>query len=217
MIMVSGWVRVEPCIEGLMQKVAEGGVNTESLIVVGLGAAFLVGFAWYATGNSRSERRGIGKGEAQYDDPKGAAASAETAQGLASPRVSGSRADLATDGFPIEWLDSAAVALGWERAHLCTALGVEVPAVERGPLVWRLTHDESTRLLRLIDLVTLVNLMVGRSGRSEEFVAANWLGRWLQFPCPALGGKPPAAYLNSEVGFQQVERLLMQMESGAYA
>lgn len=192
-------------------------MNTDSLIVVGLGTAFLVGLAWYASGNSKSERRDIGKREASDTDPKGTSASADTEQGLARSSVSGSYADLAVEGFPIEWLDCVAGALGWEKTDLCTVLGVGVPAVDQGPLVWRLTHDESVRLLRLIDLVTLVNLMVGRSGRSEEFVAAHWLGKWLQVPFPALGGKSPASYLNSEVGFQQVERLLMQMEFGAYA
>lgn len=192
-------------------------MNTDSLIVVGLGTAFLVGLAWYASGNSKSERRDIGKREASNTYPKGIRASADTDQGLARSLVSVSYVDLAIEGFPIEWLDCVAGALGWEKSHLCAVLGVGVPTVDQGPLVWRLTHDESVRLIRLIDLVTLVNLMVGRSGRSEEFVAAHWLGRWLQVPCLALGGKSPASCLNSEVGFEQVERLLMQMESGAYA
>lgn len=61
-------------------------------------------------------------------------------------------------------------------------------------------------------LVTQVQTMVERSGNPEGFDASAWLNQ----ANPALAGKRPAEYLDTNEGVQIVQRLLAQMESGAY-
>ena len=59
--------------------------------------------------------------------------------------------------------------------------------------------------------------MVERSGDPSGFDAAVWLAQWLESANPALAGKCPADYLDTNEGIGIVRRLLAQMESGAYA
>lgn len=48
------------------------------------------------------------------------------------------------------------------------------------------------------------------------FDAAKWLGKWIERPQPALGGRPPADLLDTPTGLEIVTKLLGAMESGAY-
>lgn len=109
-------------------------------------------------------------------------------------RIWGSR------GFPVEWLTSVSEALGWRSARLAAILAIDLSA-EPSDLTKRLSHEESARLLRLVDLVTQVEEIVIRSGNPEGFSAARWVGHWLEVSCPALGSKRPADYLCSKDGF----------------
>jgi len=43
-----------------------------------------------------------------------------------------------------------------------------------------------------------------------------WLGRWIEQPQPALGGRRPAELLDTPTGAEVVTRLLGSMASGAY-
>lgn len=49
-----------------------------------------------------------------------------------------------------------------------------------------------------------------------DFDSAEWLGRWIEIPQPALGGQKPAELISSPTGLGLVLRLLGAMESGAY-
>jgi putative toxin-antitoxin system antitoxin component (TIGR02293 family) len=51
---------------------------------------------------------------------------------------------------------------------------------------------------------------------AAEFDAAAWLGRWIERPQPALGGRTPAELLSTPTGIEVVTRLLGSLESGAY-
>ena len=51
---------------------------------------------------------------------------------------------------------------------------------------------------------------------AQDFDAARWLGRWIERPQPALGGRKPADLLDTPTGIQVVARLLGSLESGAY-
>jgi putative toxin-antitoxin system antitoxin component (TIGR02293 family) len=51
---------------------------------------------------------------------------------------------------------------------------------------------------------------------ARDFDAAKWLGRWLETPQSALGGRKPAELVDTPTGFQVVARLLGAIESGAY-
>lgn len=51
---------------------------------------------------------------------------------------------------------------------------------------------------------------------AKDFDAAKWLGRWLELPQPALGGRKPAELLDTPTGLEVVRRLLGSIASGAY-
>jgi putative toxin-antitoxin system antitoxin component (TIGR02293 family) len=72
--------------------------------------------------------------------------------------------------------------------------------------------------LGLIKLVGMSQAMVDRSTAPEArgFDAAKWLGRWIEQPQPALGGRKPAELIDTPTGIEVVARLLGALESGAY-
>lgn len=51
---------------------------------------------------------------------------------------------------------------------------------------------------------------------AKNFDAAEWLGKWLQMPQPALGGRKPSELVNTPAGLEAVLRLMGAIESGAY-
>jgi putative toxin-antitoxin system antitoxin component (TIGR02293 family) len=51
---------------------------------------------------------------------------------------------------------------------------------------------------------------------ARHFDAAKWLGRWLESPQPALGGRRPSELLDTPTGLDVVLKLLGALESGAY-
>lgn len=69
----------------------------------------------------------------------------------------------------------------------------------------------------LARLVAVVQRMVNESGDSVGFDAHAWTVDWMTQPVPALGMACPAEYMQTEEGRDIVERLLLQMQSGAYS
>lgn len=51
---------------------------------------------------------------------------------------------------------------------------------------------------------------------AKTFDSAKWLGRWIERPQPALGGRAPADLIDTPTGVEVVARLLGSLESGAY-
>ncbi|MEG2998968.1 MAG: antitoxin Xre/MbcA/ParS toxin-binding domain-containing protein [Comamonas sp.] len=80
-----------------------------------------------------------------------------------------------------------------------------------------LDSAQSERLFQMQRLIGMVQQMVHDYGEPEGFDAGQWLGQWLEQSNPALGGQPPAAYLDTASGVALVESLLHKMISGAYA
>jgi len=54
------------------------------------------------------------------------------------------------------------------------------------------------------------------SALARDFDAAQWLGRWIELPQPALGGRRPADLLDTPTGINVVARVLGAIESGAF-
>ena len=189
----------------------------ESLIGLALGTTFLVGFAIFAHYQRGASCRDSARG------PFGAR------RGQSVPlvmMVSGGQGDSGAGqeqtlrlrrGLPVEWLVSVAEALRWDVGSLSEALAIDCSGEPSQDFLFRLSLEESDRLLRLVGLITLVREMVERSGSPEGFRASHWLGGWLRQSCPAFGGQRPVEYLRSSDGFQLLEQTLMQMESGTYA
>ena len=97
-------------------------------------------------------------------------------------------------------------------------LGLARPTVDRKVrLAKRLNADESERVLGIARLVGQAQSLVKESGGPVKFDAATWVAAWLERPLPALGGKPPAAFMDTADGRTLVADLLAQEQSGAYA
>lgn len=77
--------------------------------------------------------------------------------------------------------------------------------------------SSSERALGLVRLVGQVEQMVEESGNADGFDAPTWLGKWLDRPLPALGGKTPGEFMDTTPGQELVSHLLAQAQSGAYA
>jgi putative toxin-antitoxin system antitoxin component (TIGR02293 family) len=54
------------------------------------------------------------------------------------------------------------------------------------------------------------------AAEAKDFDAAKWLGRWLEIPQPALGGRKPSELLDTPTGLDVVLKVLGAIESGAY-
>jgi putative toxin-antitoxin system antitoxin component (TIGR02293 family) len=72
--------------------------------------------------------------------------------------------------------------------------------------------------LGLVRLLGIAQSIVDDStaDAARSFDAAKWLGRWIERPQPALGGKKPADLLDTPTGLEVVSRTLGAIESGAY-
>lgn len=128
------------------------------------------------------------------------------------------RIELLRTGFPATVVQELADRIGWSREHAFEALRLKRSTVMRKIKdEARLETSESERLLSVMDIIEQVKEMVERSGNPQGFDASRWVGDWLDTPNPALAGKRPAEYLDTNEGVQIVRRLLAQMESGAYA
>jgi putative toxin-antitoxin system antitoxin component (TIGR02293 family) len=81
-----------------------------------------------------------------------------------------------------------------------------------------LTGVANRRALNLLRLLAHARdiLKDSTAPGAARFDAARWLGRWIETPQPALGGRKPAELLDTEVGASMVDRALGAMRSGAY-
>ena len=70
----------------------------------------------------------------------------------------------------------------------------------------------------MVKLLGIARRVVAEStaDAAQDFDAARWLGRWIERPQAALGGRKPADLLDTPTGMQVVARLLGSIESGAY-
>jgi putative toxin-antitoxin system antitoxin component (TIGR02293 family) len=81
-----------------------------------------------------------------------------------------------------------------------------------------LTGVANRRALNLLRLLAHAReiLKDSTSAEAERFDVARWLGRWIETPQPALGGKKPADLLDTETGASMVDRTLGAVRSGVY-
>lgn len=121
-------------------------------------------------------------------------------------------------GIEPEYVNWIAAHMGTSQKNLQDYLQLSSTTLERkkNKLV-NLDIYQSERLAGLKRLIDQVQAMVEDSGDPTDFDAAEWLGRWIEMPLPALGGKKPADYLSTVSGQKLLSNLLNQMQSGAYA
>lgn len=78
----------------------------------------------------------------------------------------------------------------------------------------RLTEND--RAANVARLVGIVQRMVEESGDPAGFDAAHWTATFLERPNHALGGQLPIEFMRTEQGHAVVERLVLNMQCGAY-
>ena len=81
-----------------------------------------------------------------------------------------------------------------------------------------LTGVANRRAMNLLQLLGHTREILEDSTAPEApgFDAAQWLGRWIETPQPALGGRKPADLLDTEAGAAMVDRALGSLRSGSY-
>jgi len=98
-------------------------------------------------------------------------------------------------------------------------LGVPKATAEKKVAAGELLSGSGGRAaLGIARLLGMASAIVSNSTAPEAagFDAAKWLGRWLETPQPALGGRKPMELNDTPTGLQVVARLLGAIESGAY-
>ena len=70
----------------------------------------------------------------------------------------------------------------------------------------------------MVKLLGIAQKIVDNSTAEEAkgVDAAKWLGRWIERPQPALGGRKPADLLDTPTGVEIVARVLGSIESGSF-
>ena len=75
--------------------------------------------------------------------------------------------------------------------------------------------ETQKRTACIAELITWLEEMT-RGGATEDVSPRTLITAWLALPYPALGNRPPDAFLVDDVGRRRVMALLRQMEAGAY-
>ena len=127
-------------------------------------------------------------------------------------------------GEPSVFVKDLADHMAITHARLGAMLGIPRATVARKAAAnERLDGQSGLAALGMAKLIGLAQSLVDDStapGAPEfdvaKFDVAKWLGKWLEVPQPALGGKAPADFLDTPTGVQMVARLLGALQSGAY-
>jgi len=83
---------------------------------------------------------------------------------------------------------------------------------------WLRVKDKNMdRERAIVRLARRVQTIVEESGNPEGFNALRWTEAFLVRPMPALGGRTPNEFMETEDGQALIENLISRMQSGGYA
>ena len=103
--------------------------------------------------------------------------------------------------------------------RLLDILGVEhAAAVEKrvpGRFVIGASGHAALGVLKLLNIVQELT-DASSAANAAEFDSFKWLGQWIEHPVPALGGRKPAALIDTPTGVMLVAKVLEASRSGAY-
>jgi putative toxin-antitoxin system antitoxin component (TIGR02293 family) len=109
------------------------------------------------------------------------------------------------EGFPQKVIGELLEAADLSIKELAAALDLSPRSLQRRRREGRLARYESDRIYRLARIVALAKASLG--GRDAAT-------RWLKRPNRALGGKPPLAVIDTELGARAVENVLGRIAFG---
>lgn len=128
------------------------------------------------------------------------------------------RIEIVKSGVPANVVVDLAKTMSMSKDRLFGTLGLARATVDRKVRDNKpLSSDEGSRVLGMARLVGQVQTMIEESGNPANFNAAEWLANWLVRPLPALGGRPPAEFMDTPDGQSLVSDLVARMQSGSYA
>jgi putative toxin-antitoxin system antitoxin component (TIGR02293 family) len=135
---------------------------------------------------------------------------ADVVRTLGGPRVVPARSaeelrDLVRAGLPYASLSAVASGLSLDGAAVVTILRIPARTLARRKRERRLSPDESDRLFRLGRVVTLAEDVLGSREKANL---------WLRAPNRALGGLPPLSQLDTDLGAERVEDVLLRLAHG---
>ena len=112
-----------------------------------------------------------------------------------------------------------ATSLGIPHVRMFEVIGIpkataEKKAATNAPIVGAAGQSA----LGMVRLLGIAKDIVANSDAAEAkgFDTAKWLGRWIERPQPALGGRKPADVLDTPTGVETVVKLLGALESNVY-
>src|ERR1700731_937130 len=109
------------------------------------------------------------------------------------------------EGFPPGVVEELMRASGLTLKELAGALDLSPRSLQRRRRSGRLARHESDRLYRLARIVAIASEYLGDHERAM---------RWLKHPNRSLGGLPPVAAIDTELGARQVENILGRIAYG---
>jgi putative toxin-antitoxin system antitoxin component (TIGR02293 family) len=116
--------------------------------------------------------------------------------------------DEARTGFPYATLEALATRFEIPQETLVRVLNLPPRTLARRKKARRLSANESDRLLRLARVAARAEEVLGSQERA---------GAWLRGTVRALGWVSPLDLLDTDLGAQEVERILGRIEHGVYS
>jgi putative toxin-antitoxin system antitoxin component (TIGR02293 family) len=127
--------------------------------------------------------------------------------------------ELEREGLPAAVVADLARSMAVSRVRMFEMMNLPRATMEKkisdDEVLTGVANRRALNLLRLLAHASEI-LKDSTAAEAEGFDVARWLGRWIETPQPALGGKRPADLLDTETGAGMVDRTLGAMRSGAY-
>jgi putative toxin-antitoxin system antitoxin component (TIGR02293 family) len=111
-------------------------------------------------------------------------------------------------GLPFASLAAVAAGFGLPGEDAATILRIPARTLARRKRQRRLSPDESDRLFRLGRIATLAEEVLGDRDRAA---------RWLRAKNRALGNAAPFSRLDTDLGAEEVEGVLLRLAHGVYS
>ena len=125
--------------------------------------------------------------------------------GLVAARTSGQLRDALRAGLPYASLSAVASGFGIEGPTVASILGIPARTLARRKKERRLSPEESDRLFRLGRLAVLAADILGSRAKASA---------WLHAGNRALGGATPLSQLDTDLGAEEVESVLLRLAHG---
>jgi putative toxin-antitoxin system antitoxin component (TIGR02293 family) len=112
------------------------------------------------------------------------------------------------EGLPFESFESLRSHLDSTQSEMADLLLISLKTIQRRKKEKRLTPEESDRLARVARVLARASVLFG----DEEKALL-----WLRSPLPALGGRLPWDYLDTDIGVERIEDLLGRIAHGVFS